>query len=304
MNKGEIYILLNDFNTEEFIKGFIVDYIYYGRLLGLIGNDVSNQQLINKIKSTLECIEFFDEDHEINEKYGRDFKGVPINLKEDNQLLTLYVRKKLGKKSELYFYHELTHILHNYSKLGDFDSEKSGLITLNDTNDILNEALTQFIAEEIYNEKHGLKKEMKEYASEDLRMLSGINIYSDLDNYQHFDYLANKFFDFFNMDKYELSRMLFKCDNNLTASYFKEKYQDKGISSGIANNLENFLEEIYLVDKIMYIGSDDDKKMLSQNAEISIPYKNKIYKTNLKKELAIYEMLLDFFGEQKLNKNK
>ena len=136
----------------------IIDYLYYLVNLNLLAEEITIIDLINRMNEHLDKIVFFDENHEINKINGKDFKGL---TNHKNGKATLYVRDRLEDK-ELYFYHELTHLLNATYNL-DGSKKSEGIVDEEQSGNIINEVIVQYTAERIYNEKEEYEKKKDKY---------------------------------------------------------------------------------------------------------------------------------------------
>lgn len=291
----------------------IVDYLYYLINLKLLSEEVTIVDLINRINDHLEKIIFFDENHEINKKNGKDFKGW---TKHTNSKATIYIRDKLEDK-ELYFFHELTHLLcANYNLDGNKKSD--GIVDEEGSGNIINEVIVQYTAERIYNEKYHIIPKVREYQGEEIRMSPNVKGVSNMKNYQMYDTIVSFFLMMVEISKDELVRKQFILDNHLL-DYLGEKYNmtmieieqidsksrmpynfrekftgkyDRGIELHFYKTKEgliDMLDYLYITDVILYTQLENKRKLqagetvwcIDANGKkaypISINFENKIY---------------------------
>lgn len=278
----EVIQKLQNLSTDDIIKEYIIDYLYWITKLDLLPENVNYHILLDRLVKYVDGIVIFDEEHEINNAFGHDFKGWTGSLKEGKKP-SLYIREKLGDKVELYFYHELTHLLQKH----DDNPEQTGLCTEHPVigGDLYNEAIVQYIAEQVYNKKYNLTKEQKEYNSEELRMLPGLKIYSDLDNYQHFDYLTTLITKYLGVDKKYLSKIAFSGNIN-TTDLIEKLFYDAGIND--VNELIMLLRKIQLIYII-------DKKVYTKR------FNQETINSELERQLKFYQELETLFKSKEKN---
>lgn len=221
---SDLTVTLPDDNN--YSKNLIIDYMYYIQELGLLPDEVDLKELIKRLNSHLAGIVFFEEDSPIAKEYGNKFKGFTGKNKWDTPIdekKTIFVRNSL-KDKELYFYHELTHILQ--TSINSNGLEETGISGTDDKTSLINEAITQYIAEQIYNAKYNLSSEYTFTDGKDERMSFNRLFINSIEDFRK----ANSEFQNKNINNIELSKIMwYHCINN--------------------NNLENQAEEIYNIHK-------------------------------------------------------
>ena len=151
--------------------------------LNIVCSEDILDDLINKVINELERIVYYDNNDEklLNEL------GISKNNKGLSKNNVIYVNKNMTDEMvKITLFHELTHFLQRYhiARL-----EECVGVMQNYKWRILMEAQRQNIAEIIYSHIYGIEKETTEYKSEELRMLPGGIIKSNLRNYLMYDYL-------------------------------------------------------------------------------------------------------------------
>ena len=309
-------------------RELIIDYLYYLIKLNLLSEEVTIIDLINRMNEHIEKIVFFDENHEVNEKNGKDFKGWTNNI---NGKATLYIRDKLEDK-ELYFYHELTHLLNtNFNPDGSKKAE--GIVDEERSGNIINEVIVQYTAERIYNEKYHITPSVRVYQGEEIRMSPNVKGASDMRNYQMYDTIISYFLMMIGVSKDELVRKQFVFGNHLL-DYLGEKYdkamdeigqidskaripynfreifmgeKENGIElhffNGNREGLIDMLDYLYIADVMLYTQPDSKRKLQAgetlwcMNASgkkaypISISYENQIYQFLLSRFISCKKYL-------------
>ena len=292
--KIEEYLKNKNFSVQ--VLNLITDYLFYLIKLELLPEEIDLNVLLERLDKNINNIILFEtkEQKEYTEiaNNTESFKGVKINNSNN-----LYIRVN-NQDWEIVFFHELTHALQGI-----------GLKYNNDQNKIRgsleNEVITQYVADLIYTSKYNLSLKMKEYNSENLRMLSGITIHSDLTNYQHFDDLFNSFLVAYNLSRKDMIKIMFMDDENITKDFF----------SKIVSNKENLeiisyaFEYIYVTDKQIYTAHTDveniDTKevktityrelLLERGLTWPVMYRDERMDISAQTQLSLYSSLISTF---------
>ena len=299
-------------SLEDKNKKLIIDYLYYLLNLNLLDEKVTINDLIDRINEHLEKIIFFDENHEINKKHGRDFKGKTSDGKEKGKRI-LYVRDKL-EYTELTFYHELTHLL-NTTFNTDGSIKSQGLVDSEESGSIFNEVIVQYTAERIYNEKYHLTPKFILYSGEEIRMLPNTKAASNMKNYQMYDSVVSLFLNMIGIEKEELARKQFILNNNLleyiNEQYnitmtkiekiapklnISEKFKEKNNKTTTDNkmNLIDYFDYIYITDVFLYTQPNEAKKLKEgETIDYTNSTKTKKYPLDIKRENEYYQYLIN-----------
>ena len=243
-------------NYGEYEITLIVDYLINLYEMNLLPENITYKDLITKLKEHNVKIVFFKDDDAIAKKYGDKFKGK--NENDNNGNIVLYVRDSL-KDKEIYFYHELTHLFQT-KNIRDYynDNLITGLSESNRNLEMVNEVITQYLSEKIYNKKYNKTSNVTLYKSEELRMKPGYKIYSELHNYQMYDYVVSLLLKTINISKDDLITEVFRgrsfkdiIDNNVMID-------DDNITV-----IEVYLNYIMAVDLFIYTDVDIAKKLMN-----------------------------------------
>lgn len=217
--------------------------------LGIIKNENKINELIEKVCNQLEGIFYYDNnDEKLLAELGisKDNKG----KSKDN---VIYVNKNMSDEMiEITLFHELTHFLQRFNVEG---LEECIGIMQNYKWRILMEAQTQNIAEMVYSNIYGKEREKIDYKSEELRMLPGGNIKSNLRNYQMYDYILKKICLVLEISIKDFIAMNFQGveSMNLFEKKLSGKYGDE-----VLNFIYELLDVIYSTDAIIYTGGEKE----------------------------------------------
>ena len=206
-------------------------------------------ELIDKVSNQLENIIYYDNtDKEILKELeiSKNNKGTFKNG-------VLYINRNMTDEMiKITVFHELTHFLQRFHVDG---MEECIGVMQNFKWRILMEAQTQNIAEIIYSHNYGNQKAIEEYKSEDLRMLPGGTIRSNLRNYQMYDSILKKLCLVLGMKIEEFMEINFYgikakeiFENRINNLYGKE----------VTNFINELLDIIYSTDAIIYTGNVQD----------------------------------------------
>ena len=231
---------------------------YFNSLLELniIKDENLLKELIDKVSNQLENIIYYDN----TDKEKLKELGISKNNKGTFKNGVLYINRNMSDEMiKITVFHELTHFLQRFHVDG---MEECIGVMQNFKWRILMEAQTQNIAEIIYSHNYGNQKAIEEYKSEDLRMLPGGTIRSNLRNYQMYDSILKKLCLVLGMNIEEFIGINFYgikakeiFENRINNLYGKE----------VTNFINELLDIIYSTDAIIYTG---DVKDLSDSSEV------------------------------------
>lgn len=292
LTKNLILEELNNKNLKygEYETSLIVDYLLNLYDLNLLPGSVTYKDLIAKLEKYNVSIVFFNENHEVNQKWGNDFKGNTHT--DDKGNVTIYIRDSLVDK-ELYFYHELTHLFQTRENKMNVEFDYSGLTDDSGYGHMFNEVATQTLAEKIYNNKYNLSSEFLLYDSSNLRMLSGYEIWSDLKNYQMYDYITSLLLECIDLTKEDLIKEAFNNECKFM-NILEEK--SKKISWIKFEDLKYILEYIFCTDNVFYTNPEQRVKL--ENGE-SVEWQHLDYyfvnqaSLNRNIQLSFYQTICD-----------
>ena len=158
------------------------------------------------------------------------------------------------------------------------------------------EAQTQYFAEVIYEEIHGIKFEEREILSENLRMLPGGTVVSKLHNYEMYDCILSKLAIALEVDKDFFVSINYLGNNDEGLNILRNKYNEAKEKYGFSYNFETMLfnlDYIYCVDLVAYIDSSD-KDIILCGCETNTVYE--IWPNNGQKlSLGLQKKLIDNF---------
>lgn len=239
----------NSKNIDEDKISLIAKYFVSLFELNILKDETLINSLVLKVVNELKNIIYYDNNDDkllkelgISKKNKGLFKGNIIyinkNMEDDMIKITLF--------------HELTHFLQRYNVDG---YEECIGIMQNYKWRILMEAQTQNVAEMVYSNIFGNIKEKLEYNSEELRMLSGGTIKSNLRNYQMYDMILRKILLVLNMSIEDFIAINFNGKQSL--KLFEEKL-DNSYGKKVKNFIWELLDIIYSTDAIVYTGGVDN----------------------------------------------
>lgn len=248
INIDEINDLLSKSNISEDDIKLVSDYFMSLYELKIIKDRKQLILLVNRVINELDNIVYYDNnDEELLKKLkiSKNNKG----LQKDN---VIYVNKNMSDDLVVItLYHELTHFLQRYKC---DNSEHIGVMK-NFKWRLLMEAQTQNIAELIYSHIYNEKQEDVEYKSEDLRMLSGGTIISNLRNYQMYDHILKKICLVLNLSVEEFISINF---NNEKSIELFEKIINEKCGYETTEIIIELLDIIYSTDVIIYTSDEND----------------------------------------------
>jgi len=283
---------LNNRNLKygDYETNLIIDYLINLYELNLLPDNITYRDLIAKLEKYNVNVVFFDENHEVNQKWGNEFKGNTYT--EENGNTTIYVRNSLIDK-ELYFYHELTHLFQKRENKQNIEFNYTGLTDDNGYGMMFNEVATQTLAERIYNNKYNLSSEFILYDSGNLRMLSGYEIWSDLKNYQSFDYIISLFIESIGLTKEDIIKEAFKNKYNFMNIL---EAKSKVLSWTKFEDLKFIFEYIFCVDNVFYTNIEQREKLIKGESvdweHIDYLFVNEAG-LNREKQLQLYKIICE-----------
>lgn len=214
--------------------------------LGIINDKEMLDELVNKASSELKDIIYYDSnDSEELKRMGIDKTSRAIRNVSNTKI---YINKNMDAyKKETTFYHVLTHFLQTYV---DRDVEQNVGVMKNWKWKILVEAETEYISEKVYCHMHNIEFDsVIKYKSEDLGMLSGGTIKSNLKSYQMYDSILRKILLLLDMSYDEFARINFMGKD--ANSIFEDKI-NKMYGEDVNNFLWKSLDIIHSTDYSLY----------------------------------------------------
>lgn len=236
---------------------YFTNYFYVAKKRGVIPKKQELESLIDNALMNINKVVFFEDDSDIAKEGGKDFKGT-----FDPETNILYVRKNLSDDlKEITFYHEFHHAVQYDSKTKKYginpSSSNFGILIM--------EAQTQYFAEVVYEEIHGVEFHEREIPSENLRMLPGGTVVSKLHNYEMYDNMLSKLAIIFDVDKDFFVKINYLGANDEGLNILKNKYDEVKEKYGFSYNFETMLfnlDYIYCVDLYGYIDNSDKNTIL------------------------------------------
>ncbi len=226
----------------------------------LIPDSVSLEELIENALTYANKIEFYDENHRVAKENGLDAKGYC-----DPETKTIYIRDNLGEPlREITIYHELHHAVQT-NPLND----EVGINQSYDIGRLIMEAQTQYIAEKIYSKIHNITFPEREIPSENLRMLKGGTVISNLHNYEMYDCELTKLAILLGVSKDYFVKINYMYKNNEGLKDLEAKYNLAKEKYKLQYDFAFFLyclDYIYCVDLLAYKENPDKEVVISGKA--------------------------------------
>lgn len=259
--------------------------------LEILPNNINIEQLINKAIDNINDYVFYDNnDKELLKKLGigKKNKGLAKNS-------ILYVNKnQTDEMVEITFYHELTHLLQNHSDT--INSEDIGVMK-NWKYRLLMEAQTQYLAELIYSKVHGKERQEIYQNTEELRMIPGGKVKSNLRNYELYDCILSKMCLFLNIDKKDFVKLNFMGKN--APELLTKKVVDL-YGEDVCNFVWESLDLIYSTDVIIY-GSDNGE-LLPDKCNVRSRVDDRIMNASSKNQMKTINNLDELLYLEMVNK--
>ena len=236
---------------------FFSNYFFVAVKKEVIPTEVTLESLIDNALTFASKIEFYDENHKIYKENGGDVKGF-----REPESKTIFIRSNLEEPlREITVYHELHHAIQTNP-----ENNQVGINQKSNIGRLIMEAQTQYFAEEIYEEMHGVKFEEREIPSENLRMASGGVIVSKLHNYEMYDNCLTKIGIILEVPKDYFVSINYLYKNNLGLKLLEEKYKvvkNKYQLPYEFNQLLLYYDYAYCVDLLAYKDNPDKQKILN-----------------------------------------
>ena len=184
---------------------YFTNYFYCLVKDNLIPPKIKLESLIDNAMKYASKIEFYDENHRVYLENGSDTKGF-----RDPDTRTIFIRANLEEPlKEITVYHELHHAVQTNPHNDEVDiNQKSNIGRL------IMEAQTQYLAEKIYQEIHGVAFEERQIPTENLRMAGNGIVTSKLHNYEMYDNLLSKLAIMLDVSKDYFVSINFLYENN------------------------------------------------------------------------------------------
>lgn len=246
-------------DIDDITLKYLTNYLYIVKSKDVLPPSVSFDEIINNVLR-FEKIEFFDDNHYLTKKNGKDFKGL-----RDIDSKTLFIRDSLDDTlKEITIYHELHHAAQ--TSLANLKTGDCGINQHENYGRMIMEAQTQWFAEEVYKDIHNVDFKEKEIPSEDLRMQSGGTVVSSLHNYELYDSMLSKLSIIIEEPKEFFVTINYLYDNDQGMKMLEERYNralEKHRTKYDFLNMMYIFDYVYVTDFIGYVENPNKKKILS-----------------------------------------
>lgn len=236
---------------------YFTNYFYVLVKNNLIPKNIKLENLIENAMKYASKVEFYDENHRVYLENGPNIKGL-----RDPETKTIYIRNNLEEPlREMIIYHELHHAVQtnpNNNEVGINQESNIGRLIM--------EAQTQYFAEKVYSEIHGVEFEEKQIPSENLRMEKNGTVVSNLHNYEMYDSLLSKLAIMLDVSKDYFVSINFLYENNEGLKDLEAKYNEAREKYKLPYNFEGLLlilDYIYCVDLMAYKDNPAKETILS-----------------------------------------
>ena len=267
---------------------YFTNYFYVAKKRGVIPKKQELESLIDNALMNINKVVFFEDDSDIAKEGGKDFKGT-----FDPKTNILYVRKNLSDDlKEITFYHEFHHAVQYDSKTKKYGINPSS----SNFGRLIMEAQTQYFAEVVYEEIHGVEFHEREIPTENLRMLPGGTVVSKLHNYEMYDNMLSKLAIALEVDKDFFVKINYLGANDEGLNILKNKYDEAKEKYGFSYNFDAMLltfDYACVVDVEAYVGQLDKETILSGGVTKEKYLIWSIHSYNL--SLSQQKMLIDRF---------
>lgn len=244
-------------NIDNETLKFFSNYFFVAVKKRVIPTGVTLESLIDNALIFASKIELYDENHRIYKEQGGDVKGF-----RDPESKTIFIRSNLEEPlKEITVYHELHHAVQTNP-----ENNEVGINQVSNIGRLIMEAQTQYFAEVIFEEMHGVKFEEREIPSEKLRMSSGGVVVSKLHNYEMYDNLLTKIAIILEVTKDYFVSINYLYKNNLGLKLLAEKYKVAKKKYQLPYEFNQFLlyyDYAYCVDLLAYKDNQDKQTILN-----------------------------------------
>lgn len=260
---------------------YFTNYFYVATKKGVIPSEVGIENLIDNALTFASKIVFYDENHYIYKKHGGDVKGY-----RDPETKTIFIRNNLKEPlREMVVYHELHHAVQTNPL-----NNEVGINQVSNIGRLIMEAQTEYFAEEVYKEIHGVSYDEREIPSESLRMAKGGTVVSALHNYEMYDNLMTKIGLILGVPKLFFVSINYLFKDNLGLKILEEKYEEAKNKYQLPLDFQTFLlffDYAYCVDLMAYTDNPDKEKILNGGTTDAYEiYPNKGFQLSLANQMA------------------
>lgn len=279
-------------NIDDNTLKYFTNYFYVAVKEKLIPDSLRLEELIKNALLYASKIEFYDEKHRIYQENGSDVKGF-----RDTDTKTIFIRDNLEEPlREITVYHELHHAVQTNS-----ENDEVGINQESNIGRLIMEAQTQYFAEKVYQEIHGVQFETRQIPSETLRMLGNGMVISNLHNYEMYDNLLNKLAIILGVSKDYFVSINYLYKNNEGLKDLETRYNEIREKQKLPYNFNSLLlvyDYIYCVDLLAY-KKNKDKDVILNGEETQDAYEihpNQGFKLSLKNQRAYLNKFdIDYF---------
>lgn len=267
-------------NLDEQTLTYFTNYFYILVKDEIIPPNIKLVDLIDNALNYARKVEFYNEYHKIYLENGGDIKGF-----RDPETKTIFIRDNLPEPlREMTVYHELHHAVQTNP-----ENDMVGINQESNIGRLIMEAQTQYFAEKIYQEIHGVQFEEREISSETLRMLENGIVVSSLHNYEMYDNLLSKLAIILNVSKDYFVSINYLYKDNVGLKALEQKYNEIRVKQNLPYNFNSLLlifDYVYCVDLLAY-KKNNDKEIILSGQETENVYEihpNQGLKMSLKKQ--------------------
>ncbi len=236
---------------------YFTNYFYVLVKKNLIPKGIKLDDLIDNAIRYASKVEFYDQNHRIYLQKGADVKGF-----RDPESKTIFIRDSLAEPlREMVVYHELHHAVQTNP-----DNDKVGINQESNIGRLIMEAQTQYFAEMVYSEIHGISFEEREIPTENLRMINNGTVVSSLHNYEMYDAMLSKLAIILGVPKSYFVSINFLYKNNEGLKDLESKYNVEKQECELPYSFQVLLlilDYIYSVDLTSYVDNQDKEVILS-----------------------------------------
>lgn len=246
-------------NIDELRLKYFTNYFYVLKERKILSDDITLESLIDNALIYATKIEFYGPGHFVYNKNGADTKGL-----RDPVTKVIYVREDLDDVlKEITIYHELHHAVQT-NKAND----QVGINQEFNVGRLIMEGQTQWFAEEVYKQIHEVQFEEKNIPTENLRMLSGGTVVSNLHNYEMYDAMISKLSIILNVPKDFFVTINYMYEDDKGLRLLEEKYNDAYKKYNLQYDFWSMMriyDYVYCTDLLCYVENTDKEVVLSGN---------------------------------------
>lgn len=243
-------------NIDDDALRYFTNYFYVVVKENVIPDQLSLEELIDNALLYASKIEFYDENHKVYQENGGDVKGF-----RDPVTKTIFIRNDLEEPlREITIYHELHHATQTNP-----ENDRVGINQQSNIGRLIMEAQTQYFAEKVYQEIHGVQFETKQIPSETLRMLGNGIVVSHLHNYELYDSLLSKLAIILGVSKDYFVSINYLYKDNEGLKDLEQIYNEAKKKQNLPYDFANLLfvyDYIYCVDLLAYVKNEDKEVIL------------------------------------------